>query len=124
MGQMRGRDQSIAVASRVDRLVGSQPPRRTIGKVVQVHERADLGADRLRLRRLGEPLVQRAAFVDFEVAPADPPQCGRVDDLCDRLTDRREHPAHARVKQERLLVADDEVIELQVDFGNEHGNPE
>jgi hypothetical protein len=56
------------------------------------------------------------------MAPADPPQRCRVDQLSDGLLNRRKHPPHSRVKQQRLVVFDEEMIELHVELGMKNGD--
>jgi hypothetical protein len=98
---------------------GIQRPRRAVGEVRQVHERPDHPRDRLRVRRHLQPVVERAALIDLEVTEADPAELGRIDDPLHRLEHLGEHPPHARVVEERLIIHDEEVIELQVDLAEE-----
>ena len=65
----------------------------------------------LRVRRDGEEVVHRAALVGFDVGERDPTQIGDGDDPIDRLGHEREQPAHAGVEQERLVAADQELVE-------------
>jgi hypothetical protein len=52
---------------------------------------ADERADGLGLGRNLKPIIERADFVGLEVAPSDLTELGRVDNLRDRLAQRREH---------------------------------
>jgi hypothetical protein len=51
-----------------------------------------------------------------KVAPSDPAQVRWVDHSGDRLANERKHAAHAGVEQQRLVVFDEEVVELQVEI--------
>jgi hypothetical protein len=51
------------------------------------------------------------------MAPGDVAQFGRIDQRGHGRVQLGEHRAVARVKQQRLLVADEEVVELQVEVG-------
>ena len=113
--QMRRGHEAEPVATRLEPLVDAQRTRRAVREVVDVDHRADDADDRGRLGGNRQPLVERAALVHLEVAPADPPQRRRVDHFRQRLAHLREHPAHAGVEEERLLVADQEMIELQIE---------
>jgi len=70
----------------------------------------------LRPGRDREPVVEGAAFVHLEVAPADPPDRRRIQNTRNGVAHIREHTAHPGVEEERLLVANQEVIELQVNL--------
>src|ERR1700745_664952 len=64
---------------------------RADGKIIHAHELADKRADGLGLGRNLKPIIERADFVGLEVAPSDVTELGRVDNLRDRLAQRREH---------------------------------
>ena len=68
------------------------------------------------LRRGGQPVIERAALVRFEVAEAHPAQPRRVDDARHLSQHPREEPPHPGVVEERLVVVDEELVELQVDL--------
>src|SRR5262249_50201722 len=101
-----------------------KPEWRTICEVVDVDGSTHLAANRLRARRNGEPLVQRTTLVHLEMTPADPTQRGWIDQRGDRVAHLREHAPHPGVKQERLIVLDQEMIELQVELRRINGNAE
>ena len=105
-------------------LARPQRARRTRREILHVDHGADLTAGGLRVGRDGEPFVQRAALVHFEVTPANPAQRGRIDQAGHRLAHLREHPPHAGVEQQRLLVLDEEVVELQVELRSENRDSE
>src|SRR5690349_8920830 len=50
------------------------------------------------------------------MAEGDPSQRARIDHLGDRLAHRGEHRSHPGMKQQRLAVADEELVELHIDF--------
>jgi hypothetical protein len=106
----------------LDHLARCQAARRAVAEVFEIHRGAQLAAGRLCIRRNREPLVERSALVHLEVAPADPPQRRGIDHASHRVPHFRKHLPHARVKQERFRVADEEVVELQVELRNVDGN--
>src|SRR5213596_3291718 len=65
------------------------------------------------------PAVQRAALVGLEVAEADPTDTRGVDDLGHRVAHHGEHLARPGVEEERLVVTDQELVELEVGLGDE-----
>jgi hypothetical protein len=71
-----------------------------------------------------QPVVERAAFVGLEVAPGDVPQLRGIDERGDGVSQGREHRLEPRVKEQRFLVAHEEVIELHVEFRDVNGEPE
>jgi hypothetical protein len=82
------------------------------GELVDAHHRADEAADRGRVQRDRQPLVQRTAFVGLEVAEPDPAQAGRIDQGGNGLAHGGEDGAHAGMEEQRLVVAHEELIEL------------
>jgi hypothetical protein len=52
------------------------------------------------------------------MAPANPPDVRGVDHRRDSVADRWEHPPHPGVEQQRLVVAYEEMIKLQVEVGH------
>ena len=88
------------------------------GEIVHTDHRAHQAADRLRVRRDLQPMIQSAAFIGFEVAEANMPDLRHVDEPRDRLAQRRKHAAESRMEQQRLLVFHEKVAKLQIDFGN------
>src|SRR5574340_1520600 len=88
---------------------------RTNREVVDADQRADQAAGRLRLRCQGQPLIERAAFVGFEMAERDPSKGGWIEDACDRIPHQREHLLHTRVKEQWFLVLDQEVVEPEIE---------
>ena len=63
-----------------------------------------------------EPLIQRATLVRLKVAEADVPERCRIDDLGHGLTNQREHLLHPGLKQQRLVVFDQELVKLKVEI--------
>ena len=62
---------------------------------------------------VGEEEVHGPAFVGLDVTEGDPSQGLRIDDLRHGIADQRVQLTHAGVEQERLLVADQELVERQ-----------
>src|SRR5688572_3752273 len=112
------------VSSGVQDVTGLQCTRRTDREILHVDHRANLATRRLSAWRCREPFVERAAFVHLEVAPANPPERSRIDDPCNGVAYIRKHSPHARVKEQRLIVLDEKMVELQVELGNVNRNPE
>src|SRR5215510_11210042 len=119
---MRCRHPPEPMAAGIQSLVGRQAARRPDREVLDVDCRSDLAARPLRVRRDREPVVQRAAFVDLEMTPANPPQRGRVDDPGDGIANLGKHLSHAGVKQQRFLVTDEKVVELQIELRDVDGD--
>src|SRR4029079_7763457 len=103
--QVRGGNVPVLVAAGFDHLVLRKAAGRTNGEVLDVDRGAHLAADGLGARSNREPGVQCAALVNLEVTPADPAQSGGVDQRRNRVADLGEHPTHAGMKQQRLVVS-------------------
>ena len=108
-----GRNRSRCVPRSSDLAVGHRTGR-TVGQVVQRHHARQLAVDDLGLRRRGEELVHRAALVGLDVARTRS-SAGRraARSRGDRLGHQREQRPHPGVEQERLLVADEELVERE-----------
>ena len=87
--------------------------RRTVGKVVQRDHACDGAVDDLGVGSVGQEEVHGTAFVGLDVTEGDPSQGLRIDDLRHGIADQRIQLTHAGVEQERLLVADKELVERQ-----------
>jgi len=81
----------VAILAASEDVFGRHAARRADGEIIHAHELADERADGLGLGRNLKPIVERADFVGLEVAPGDVTELRRVDDLRDRLAQRREH---------------------------------
>src|SRR5665811_1797465 len=96
-----------------------RPPRSTrvrSSAASDVYKRQVGAARRLRIPRLLQPVVQGPALVRLEMAESDPAQRRRVHDLSDSVAYAFEHASRTRVVEQRLLVADQELAELQIDL--------
>ena len=122
VGQVWRRDIGETVPARFEDLPRLEAARRPIREIRQVDHRAAFAAGRRGLRRHGQPLVERAALVDLEVAPANPAKSGRVDDLRHCIANVGKHATHTRMKEQWLVVFDQEMVELQVDRGDVDAN--
>jgi hypothetical protein len=89
----------------LDRIVFRKPDRRPVGKVFEV-------------------LVEGAALVHLEVAPTDPARRRRINHAGDGVTDLGKHFPHTSVEQQRLIVFDDELVELRVELRHQHRDRE
>src|SRR5262245_18721679 len=115
MRQMRRGNEAEPVPSSPEYLVRLQPARRPVREIADVDHRARFPAHWRGVWGDRQPLVERAAFVDLEVTPTDPAKLLGIDQRRHRLAHRGKHPSHARVKQQRLIVSDEEVVELKVE---------
>src|SRR5215510_16554674 len=121
---MRRRDEAEAMVAGVDHLVGCKATGRASGKILEVHEDTDLAAGRLRPRGDRQPIVEGSTFIHLEMAPTDPANRRRIKDTRNGVPYIREHTAHSGMEEERLLVPDQEVIELEVNLRNVDGDAE
>jgi hypothetical protein len=112
------------MTSRRERVSGGKREGRPVCEVSDVDHGSDLAARGLRLRGSSEPLIQRAAFVHFEVAPTDPAKRCRIDQLADRFPQSGKHLSHPGVEEQRFLVSNEKVIELQVEGRDVDADPE
>jgi hypothetical protein len=117
-GRPRAGAEAEPAAARVEDLAVGEPLGRPDREVGDVDHRRDHLADRLGVRGGLQPEVHRPAFVGLEMAEADPPDARRVDHARDRFAERREAGPESCREQQRLLVADQEVVELQTDVGS------
>jgi len=102
------------VFPRVDNLLLRDPAGRPDGEIGEVDERRHDRTKRLRLRSRLEPLVQGSTFVRLEMAETQPPdRCG-IDDSRDGFPNVRKVALHAGVKEQRLVILDEELIELKL----------
>ena len=125
MRQMRGLNEAKPPLARYEHLVALQHARLAVGEIVDVDERTDEAAKRRRRGREREPLVQRAAFVGFEMAEADMADGRGIDQARHGLAQLGEHGAKPRMEQQGLVIADEEVVEAEpqsrcVDADAEH----
>jgi hypothetical protein len=63
--------------------------------------------------RGGEEFVHCAAFVGFHVSEGDPAESLERNDAGNRLRHEGEHASRARVKKERIVSNDEELIERE-----------
>jgi len=108
----------VAILARVQDIFGRHAARGPDGEIIHTHELADERADRLGLRRDLQPVVERTAFVGFEVTPGDMPQFCGINQRGDGFPQGREHPLESRMKEQRFLVAHEEMIKLHVEVRN------
>ena len=87
-------------------LVGLQYLWRPIGKVPDACPRANKAADSFGMRRNSEPIVQRAAFVGFEMAETDAAKGRAIQDGIDTCSDFGKQTAQISVIQQRFIVPD------------------
>src|SRR5262249_49536567 len=63
----------------------------------------------------GKEIVQRPTLVGLEVRESDVAQSLERNDLGDRLRDQRKHPLRPCVKDERFIVGDQVLVEVEAD---------
>src|SRR5438874_816833 len=119
VGHVRRAAVAEAVPPGRDDLAVRERARRPVGDVVHADDGAHDAARGLRPGGAREPVVQRAALVGLEVAEADPTDTRGVDDLGHRVAHHGEHLAEPGVEEERLVVTDQELVELEVGLGDE-----
>src|SRR5690606_32703061 len=92
------------------------------GDVVHRHHGRDLAAHGHGLGGGGEEVVERAALVGLEVREGDVAQLPERQHPADRLGHERKEPPGAGVEEERLVVGDEVLVEVEVrPAGNLHG---
>ena len=121
--KVRGAMEPKAVFARAQDILSRHAARGADGEIIHAHELADEGADRLGLGRQLQPLVERADFVGFKVTPGDVAEFRRINQRGHGFPQRREHPLESRVKEQRLLVANEEMVELHVELRDIDGEP-
>lgn len=94
------------------------------GEVIHAHQLALQGADGPGLRCELQPVVERAAFVRFKVAPGDMAEFRGLDQRGHGCPQGRKHRFQPRVKPQRFLVAHEKMIELHVKVRDVNGEPE
>jgi hypothetical protein len=126
-GHVRGVDVAHPVAAELDHLAVLEGYRRPVGHVVERHHATEGAVGDLGAGRSGEELVHRAALVGLDVAEGDPAQVLERHQRADRLGHQWKQLAVTGVKQHRLLVADQELVERHAcgpDVGDVGGEPE
>jgi hypothetical protein len=122
VGQVFGRAKTKAVFPGGQHISIGQTAGRPNRVVVHAYNRADQAARGLRRGRQLEPLIERAALVRFEVAEGDPTQLRRIQHAADSFAHQGKHGAQARMKQQRFVVPNQEVVELQLKLRHVYAN--
>ncbi|MBP1688189.1 MAG: hypothetical protein H6Q33_4332 [Deltaproteobacteria bacterium] len=110
------------MASGLEHLIVRQAAGWACGEVVQIHHRTDDTAYGLRRRRDGKPFVQRPALIRFEVAEADPAQARGVQHRRDGVPRGGEHVLEAGMHEERRVILQQKLVELDAVLGRERRN--
>jgi hypothetical protein len=90
--------------------------------IVDAHQLGDETAHGRSGGRQGLPFPQRPAFIGLEMTEPDPPDLRGWQQLGNGVAHDRKEPPHARVEQQRFIVAHEELIELQIRLGHERGD--
>src|SRR5512135_302311 len=101
----------------VEYVLFQNPTRRPGREIGNVDECRHDGAKRLCKRGHLEPLVQGAALVRLEMTESDPPDRRGVNDPRHAVMYEREHALHPGMEEQRLLVLDEEMVELKFELG-------
>src|SRR5512143_1995318 len=101
----------------VENVLIQKPARRAGREIGDIDECRHDRTKRLCKRGHLEPLIQGTALVRFEMTETDPPdRCG-VNDPRHGFPYDREHALHSGMKEQRLLVFDEELVELKLEPG-------
>ena len=84
---------------------------RPVGQIADRHHRRDLAAERHRLRRDGEKLIQRSTLVRLDVRERNVAKRCHRDDAPDGLAHRSEQHSRAGVEQQRIGIANQVLVE-------------
>ena len=87
---------------------------RSVRHVVDGDHRGDLPAQRLGAWRRRQPFVERAAFVGLEVREADVAQPLDRQHAADGLAHEREQPPRPGVEEQRRVVDDQVLVEIEL----------
>src|SRR6185369_17158604 len=121
MRELRRVNEAETIFAGLQTVVRVQHLRGSIGEIVEVYKAADHAVDWSCIRCDLQPLIKRSALVGLEVAEADPAQLCGIDDLGNHFTQGREHGTRSGMEEQGLFVFHQEMVELQVDLGNENG---
>ena len=116
-------DESELVPAGGKHIVAGEDAGRANGEVIHADHGSYESADGLGRWGDLEPLVEAAALVGLEVAEADVAELGWVDQARDLFTQQREHTPQSGVKEERFVVADQKVAELEIDLRHKDRDP-
>src|ERR1043165_967908 len=93
-------------------------------EVIDAHELADHTAYSHSLRCKLLPLTQGTAFIRFKMAEPDPLHGCRINQRGHSVSCIHEECKRACMKEQRLVVTYEKLIELQIEVRHEGGNPE
>lgn len=122
MRQLRRLIVTESVLTRGQHVVRIEDAGFAFGKIIHADQRSDHPAGRLRIRRDGQPIIQRATLVRLKVAPTDPAQHRRIEHLGDPLKHLGKHAPQAGVEEQRLVILHQEMIEAEIDLRIEDGD--
>src|SRR5262245_21713591 len=71
-----------------------------------------------------QPMVQGSAFVRLKMAETDPSNLRWIHQALDSLSHLRKHGLVSGMKQQRFVIPDEEVIELQIECRRKNGDAE
>jgi hypothetical protein len=120
--QVRCIEPAHGVLAKCHRFVVGQGARWAIGQVANRHQCRDRAAQRRRVRRGGQPLIERSALVGFDVREGDMPQLRHRHHRLHRLEYQREQLPQPGVEQQRFVVVDQVLVERETHIaGNDTG---
>ena len=91
-----------------------ESPCRAVGNIVHRHMRRNVSAQGHGTRRGGKELVQCAALVGLEMRQPDEAQAIDRHDALDRLAHQGKHFARPGMKQQRLVIHHDVLVEIEL----------
>jgi hypothetical protein len=68
-------------------------------------------------------VVERADFVELKVTPGNVPESYGINQCGDSFAQGREHAPEPGMKQQRLVIAHEKMIELHVEVWDVNGEP-
>src|SRR5881396_3378862 len=111
MGEVRSIDPLELVTADGEHFAVSEPAGRPSSEVIDRDHRRSSAAERYGLRGDGQKLIERAAFIRFEMREADVSEFRDRDHVLDRFANEREHRPRPAVKHEWRFAGDQILIE-------------
>src|SRR5437868_8905914 len=116
MRKLRGAEITEAMFSSSQHIFWTKDARGSCGEVVDIDQGSNHVARGLGMRSDRQPFVKRATLVRLEVTPTNPTQACGVNNGSDTFAHFIEHTAKPGMKQKRLVVGYEEVVELKINL--------
>ncbi len=114
VGQVWGGEKAESVPARGQNLIATHAAGRPEGEVIHTDDLADEGTEWLRLWCLLKPVIETTDFIRFEMTPGDIAKRSRMNQGGQGIPQFGEYSLQAGMKEQRFIVANKEVIELQI----------